>query len=106
VGRWRRDGVTAQAFIRDLADRLATRVQLTTDGHKAYLEAVEGAFGNAIDYALLIKMYQGDSGKRVPAERRCSPAVCAVRSSRPSRTTRTRRTFQRRSWSSKASPCG
>lgn len=72
----RRDGFTAMAFIRDLADRLATRVQLTTDGHKAYLEAVEGAFGNVIDYAMLVKLYEGDSGKSAPAERRYSPAVC------------------------------
>src|SRR5712691_11889378 len=72
----RRDGFTASAFIRDLADRLATRVQLTTDGHKVYLEAVEGAFGNDIDYAMLIKMYEGDSGKSAPAERRYSPATC------------------------------
>jgi IS1 family transposase/lambda repressor-like predicted transcriptional regulator len=72
----RRDGFTAGAFIRDLADRLATRVQLTTDGHKPYLEAVEGAFGNAIDYAMLVKMYEGDSGKHTPAERRYSPATC------------------------------
>jgi IS1 family transposase len=77
----RRDGFTAMAFIRDLADRLATRVQLTTDGHKAYLEAVEGAFGNAIDYAMLVKMYEGDSGKHTPAERRYSPAVCTGPSS-------------------------
>jgi IS1 family transposase len=72
----RRDGFTAQAFIRDLADRLSTRVQLTTDGHKVYLEAVEGAFGNDIDYAMLVKMYEGDSGTHAPAERRYSPAVC------------------------------
>ena len=72
----RRDGFTAAAFIRDLADRLALRVQLTTDGHKVYLEAVEGAFGNAIDYAMLVKTYEGDSGKHTPAERRYSPAVC------------------------------
>jgi IS1 family transposase/antitoxin (DNA-binding transcriptional repressor) of toxin-antitoxin stability system len=72
----RRDGFTASAFIRDLVDRLAVRVQLTTDGHKPYLEAVEGAFGNAIDYAMLIKMYEGDSGKHVTAERRYSPATC------------------------------
>jgi IS1 family transposase len=72
----RRDGFTARAFIADLADRLATRVQLTTDGHKPYLEAVEGAFGNAIDYAMLIKMYEGDSGKHTTAERRYSPATC------------------------------
>ena len=43
----------------DVADRLATRVQLTTDGHKPYLEAVEGAFGANIDYAVLVKMYEG-----------------------------------------------
>ena len=72
----RRDGFTASTFIRDLADRLASRVQLTTDGHKVYLEAVEGAFGSNIDYAMLIKMYEGDSGKQAPAERRYSPAVC------------------------------
>jgi IS1 family transposase len=72
----RRDGFTATAFIRDLADRLTTRIQLTTDGHKVYLEAVEGAFGSDIDYAMLIKTYEGDSGKKVPAERKYSPAVC------------------------------
>ena len=72
----RRDGFTAAAFIRDLADRLATRVQLTTDGHKPYLEAVKGAFGNDIDYAMLVRMYEGDSGKNQPAERRYSPATC------------------------------
>jgi len=71
-----RDGFTAAAFIRDLADRLSTRVQLTTDGHKVYLEAVEGAFGNDIDYAMLVKLYEGDSGKNRAAERRYSPAVC------------------------------
>jgi IS1 family transposase len=41
----------------DLAARLANRVQLTTDGHKTYLEAVEGAFGGDIDYAMLVKLY-------------------------------------------------
>ena len=72
----RRDGFTAIAFIRDLADRLSTRVQLTTDGHKVYLEAVESAFGTEIDYAMLVKLYEGDSGKSAPAERRYSPATC------------------------------
>jgi len=71
----RRDAFTAQAFIRDLSDRLSTRVQLTTDGHKVYLEAVEGAFGSEIDYAMLVKMYEGDSGQR-QAEARYSPAEC------------------------------
>lgn len=49
----RRDGWAARKFIEDLAGRLAHRVQLTTDGHKVYLEAVEGAFGSEIDYAML-----------------------------------------------------
>jgi IS1 family transposase len=70
----RRDAFTANAF--DLADRLASRVQLTSDGHKPYLEAVEGAFGNAIDYAMLVKTYEGDSGKSAPAQQRYSPAKC------------------------------
>src|SRR5712692_7233976 len=55
----RRDGFTAQAFIADLADRLATRVQLTSDGLKVYLEAVENAFGTEVDFAMLVKMYEG-----------------------------------------------
>ena len=58
----------------DLRSRLENRVQLTTDGHKAYLEAVEGAFGGAIDYATLVKLYGKPVGK--DSERRYSPAVC------------------------------
>jgi len=67
-----RDANAARAFIGDLAGRLATRVQLTTDGHKAYLEAVEGAFGCEVDYAMLIKLY----GNEPEAEVRYSPAQC------------------------------
>ena len=52
-----RDAEYANAFMNDLASRLANRVQLTTDGHKAYLEAVEGAFGADVDYAQLVKLY-------------------------------------------------
>ena len=52
-----RDGECAMWFVDDLAARLANRVQLTSDGHKAYLEAVEGAFGGDIDYAILHKVY-------------------------------------------------
>ena len=52
-----RDAHAARDFIDDLASRLAQRVQLTSDGHKPYLEAVEGAFGEAVDYAMLIKHY-------------------------------------------------
>jgi IS1 family transposase len=56
----------------DLASRLAGRIQLTTDGHKAYLEAVEGAFGGDIDYGMLVKLYgetsEGAKGRYSPAE--------------------------------------
>jgi IS1 family transposase len=52
-----RDGGYARAFIDDVAERLANRVQLTSDGHKAYLEAVEDVFGADVDYAQLIKIY-------------------------------------------------
>ena len=48
-------------FMDDLASRLANRVQLTSDGHRAYLEAVEGAFGADIDYAMLVKVYGASS---------------------------------------------
>ncbi|MCE2483622.1 MAG: IS1 family transposase, partial [Alphaproteobacteria bacterium] len=62
----------AMAFMDDLRSRLANRVQLTTDGHKAYLEAVEGAFGGDVDYAMLVKLY----GEAPEAEKRYSPATC------------------------------
>jgi IS1 family transposase len=70
----RRDYQSAKHFIQDLADRLAHRVQLTTDGHKAYLWAVEDAFGKDIDYAMLIKMY-GNEGNR-GNDAKYSPAEC------------------------------
>jgi hypothetical protein len=54
-----------------LASRLAHRVQLTTDGHRPYLEAVEGAFGSEIDYAMLVKVYGHPQD-----ETRYSPAEC------------------------------
>ena len=69
-----RDSEYAAAFMDDLAGRLATRVQLTTDGHRAYLEAVEGAFGADVDYAMLVKLYGEPTGKS--AERRYSPGEC------------------------------
>ena len=52
-----RDSDAAMIFMDDLASRLANRVQLTSDGHRAYLDAVEGAFGSDIDYAMLVKLY-------------------------------------------------
>ena len=69
-----RSGETAMEFMDDLRPRLANRVQLTTDGHKAYLEAVEGAFGGAVDFAQLVKLYGPAQGKG--SEKRYSPAEC------------------------------
>jgi IS1 family transposase len=66
-----RDAKTARILIEDLAPRLRHRIQLTTDGLKAYLDAVEGAFGCDIDYAVLIKTYESSQ-----EETRYSPAVC------------------------------
>jgi IS1 family transposase len=68
-----RDSDYAIAFMDDLRDRLANRVQLTSDGHKAYLEAVEGAFGGDVDYAQLVKLYGNVSDS---AKGRYSPAEC------------------------------
>ena len=65
-----RDAGAAYHFMHDLADRLAHRVQLTTDGPKAYLSAVESAFGSEIDYAQLQKIY-GSEG--APKEQRRNP---------------------------------
>jgi IS1 family transposase len=68
----RRDAGAAGAFIEDLSGRLAHRVQLTTDGNRVYLSAVEDAFGNEIDYVMLVKVYGPDAG----GETRYSPAQC------------------------------
>lgn len=68
-----RDSEYADEFMADVASRLTSRVQLTTDGHRAYLEAVEGAFGCEVDYAQLVKMY-GKSSES--AKGRYSPADC------------------------------
>jgi IS1 family transposase len=68
-----RDSDYAIAFMDDLRDRLANRVQLTSDGHRAYLEAVEGAFGGDVDYAQLVKLYGAVSES---AKGRYSPAEC------------------------------
>lgn len=67
-----RDGGAAYEFMHNVAARMKNRVQLTTDGHKPYLAAVEDAFGNDIDFATLVKIYGVDP----QAERRYSPPVC------------------------------
>jgi IS1 family transposase len=67
-----RDSDYAMGFMDDLRSRLANRVQLTSDGHRAYLEAVEGAFGSDVDYAQLVKLFgaapEGAKGRYSPAE--------------------------------------
>jgi IS1 family transposase len=75
VPSWRigdRSSETALAFMTDLASRLRNRVQITTDGHKAYLEAIEDAFGADVDYAMLVKVYgpapEGNTRRYSPAE--------------------------------------
>jgi IS1 family transposase len=67
-----RDAGAAYYFMMDLSERLTSRVQLTTDGHKAYLSAVESTFGIGVDYAQLVKIY----GASPEGETRYSPAVC------------------------------
>ena len=67
-----RDGGYAAEFMADVASRLAHPVQLTTDGHRAYLDAVDYAFATEIDYAQLIKLY----GKPIDGDRRYSPSEC------------------------------
>lgn len=68
----RRSAHYANQFIADLASRLAKRIQLTTDGHRVYLDAVEQAFGSEVDYAMLVKLYGNDA----ELETRYSPAQC------------------------------
>jgi len=73
-----RDARAACQLIDDLKGRLKSRIQLTTDGLKVYLEAVEGAFGSEIDYAMLIKTYESSQ-----EETRYSPAVCTSAEAKP-----------------------
>jgi IS1 family transposase len=69
-----RSTCSARILMDDLAQRLRNRVQLTTDGHRAYLEAVEGSFGADIDYGMLDKIYTSPTGNRI--ERKYSPGEC------------------------------
>lgn len=69
-----RDAETANFFMDDLAQRLANPVQLTTDGHSVYLDAVAGAFGDDVDYAMLVKIYGEDPAPG--PERKYSPGEC------------------------------
>jgi IS1 family transposase len=73
---WRlgaRDAANANAFISDVADRLKTRVQLTSDGNRLYVDAVESHMGGMVDYAMLVKQYGNETGT---PDTRYSPAKC------------------------------
>src|SRR6202795_2492678 len=74
-----RDTDAALAFTHDLESRLANRVQLTSDGHRPYLTAVDAAFGDDVDYAMLVKIYGADP----QAETRYSPAKCIGAEKKP-----------------------
>lgn len=71
----KRDAACANDFMLDVAGRVLQHLQLTTDGHKTYLNAVENAFGSEVDYAQLVKMYGSESGPEGP-ERKYSPGQC------------------------------
>lgn len=71
-----RDAESACIFMNNVALRLKNRVQLTTDGLKAYLEAVADSFGSQIDFAQLVKLYGGSSEEAKSAEKKYSPADC------------------------------
>ena len=70
----KRDAEYGNAFMLDLASRLTNRVQLTTDGHRVYLNAVDNAFGSEIDYAMLVKVY--GRSESTTDERRYNPVEC------------------------------
>jgi len=75
VPSWRiggRDAAIAHEFIADLASRVAGRIQLTSDGYRLYENAVEAAFGDDVDYAMLVKIY----GETTEGQKRYSPAEC------------------------------
>jgi IS1 family transposase len=78
-----RDALTAILFIKDLASRLSNRVQLTTDGHRAYLEAVEAVLGDDVDYEMLIKLYGNAKDDRRYSAGEIIGTETIVRSGRP-----------------------
>ncbi len=91
----------AKAFMEDVASRIDSRIQLTTDGLKMYGEAVEGAFGMDVDYAMLIKLYGSDS-----FDTKYSPGDCIGTQTAVSRAIQTRSTSARLSSSARTSRCG
>lgn len=83
----RRDADCARAFIEDLSARLANRIQLTTDGHAMYVQAVEAGFGGDVDFAQLQKIYESPRENEFGTRLRCvsaaRPALSRVTQTRP-----------------------
>jgi IS1 family transposase len=73
----------AKVFMEDVASRVASRIQITTDGHRAYAEAIEGVFGMDVDYAMLIKLYGNDSFDRRYSAGNCIGIQSAVITGNP-----------------------
>jgi IS1 family transposase len=78
-----RGAETAKYFMEDLALRVASRIQITTDGHRVYAQAIEGAFGADVDYAMLIKIYGNDSFDRRYSTGNCIGTQTAVMNGTP-----------------------
>ncbi len=98
-----RSANAAHEFMQDLATRLADRVQLTTDGYTIYLNAVEDAFGDDIDYAMLVKNY----GETAEAEKRYSPAECiGCERKKPVTGSPDPKHISTHTWSARTSRCG
>ncbi len=101
-----RDAETANLFVDDLAARLANRIQLTTDGHRLYLDAVAGAFTGEVDYAMLAKLY-GEDANKVGPEKKYSPGVCTgAKKRRITGNPDLKAVSTLHSWSGRTSPCG
>jgi IS1 family transposase len=97
-----RDAMDGYRFMTDLAGRLRNRILLTTDGHRPYLIAVEGAFGSDVDYAVLQTLY----GVAPDAERRYSPAECVGAERRVIMGDPDPTWSPRATWSDRTSRCG
>jgi len=100
-----RDASYALALMDDLRNRVSTRIQLTTDGHRAYLEAVEEAFGADIDYGMLVKLYGAETSGQ-GHERKYSPSECIGARKIRSLATPIQSTSARRIPSGTTSRCG
>ena len=99
-----RSGYYAKMFVSDLAGRLANRIQLTSDGHKAYLEAVEDAFGADVDYAMLVKLYGHPAKARQNAS--TTPPCAAEVSKASCAASQTKCTFRPAMLNDRTSRCG